>query len=156
MLKFQPEAMSFSAIRITTLNGWEGSLEGNLVPGVGIVADLSGHYGSQNFPTICPVFAGPCPAGNLKVNEHNALFGPRLSVSVAKIRPFAEVLIGVGHVSGQSAGSDTSFATEVGDGFDYHLFPLLAWRVEGDYVTTRFFSATQNNLQLSTGIVFRF
>ena len=96
------------------------------------------------------------PAVNLKVNEHNALFGPRVSVSVGKIRPFAEVLIGVGHVSAHSAGSDTSFATGVGGGIDYHLFPLLAWRVEGDYVTTRFFSATQNNLQLSTGIVFRF
>jgi hypothetical protein len=59
-------------------------------------------------------------------------------------------------VSAHSAGSDTSFATAVGGGLDYHLFPLLAWRVEGDYVTTRFFSATQNNLQLSTGIVFRF
>ena len=156
MLKFQPEAMSFSAIRITTVNGWEGSLEGNLVPWVGIVADLSGHYGSQNFPTACPVIPGPCLPVNLKVNEYNALFGPRVSVSVAKIRPFAEVLIGVGHVSAHSAGSDTSFATGVGGGFDYHLFPLLAWRVEGDYVTTRFFSATQNNLQLSTGIVFRF
>ena len=96
------------------------------------------------------------PAVNLKVNEHNALFGPRVSVSVAKIRPFAEVLIGVGDVSAHSAGSDTSFATGAGGGIDYHLFPLLAWRVEGDYLTTRFFSATQNNLQLSTGIVFRF
>ena len=71
MLKFQPEAMSFSAILNyntnlssvdrANLNGWEGSLEGKVVPWVGIVADLSGHYGSQNFPTICPVIAGPCP-----------------------------------------------------------------------------------------------
>jgi hypothetical protein len=147
---------NLSSIDRANLNGWEGSLEGKVVPWVGIVADLSGHYGSQNFPTTCPVIAGPCPAGNLKVNEHNALFGRRVSVSVAKIRPFAELLIGVGHVSAHSAGSDTSFATGVGGGIDYHLFPLLAWRAEADPVTTRFFSATQNNLQLSTGIVLRF
>jgi hypothetical protein len=147
---------NLSSVDRANLNGWEGSLEGKVLPWIGIVADLSGHYGSQNFPIVCPVIPGPCPAVNLKVNEHNALFGPRVSVSVGKIRPFAEVLIGIGHVSAQRAGSDTSFATAVGGGLDYHLFPLLAWRVEGDYVTTRFFSATQNNLQLSTGIVFRF
>jgi hypothetical protein len=147
---------NLSSIDRANLNGWEGSLEGKMLPWVGIVADLSGHYGSQNFPTLCPVIPSPCPAVNLKVNEYNALFGPRVSVSVGKIRPFAEVMIGVGHVSAHSAGSDTSFATAVGGGLDYHLFPLVAWRVEGDYVTTRFFSATQNNLQLSTGIVFRF
>jgi hypothetical protein len=143
---------NLSSVDRANLNGWEGSLEGKLLPWVGIVADLSGHYGSQH----CLVTPGPCPAVSLKVNEHNALFGPRVSVSVGKIRPFAEVLVGVGHVSAHSAGSDTSLATGVGGGLDYHLFPLLAWRVEGDYVTTRFFSATQNNLQLSTGIVFRF
>lgn len=147
---------NLSSVDRANLNGWEGSLEGKVLPWVGIVADLSGHYGSQNFPTVCPVIPGPCLPVHLKVNEHNALFGPRVSVSVGKIRPFAEVLIGIGHVSAHSAGSDTSFATAVGGGLDYHLFPLLAWRVEGDYVTTRFFSATQNNLQLSTGIVFRF
>jgi hypothetical protein len=147
---------NLSSVDRANLNGWEGSLEGKVAPWVGIVADLSGHYGSQNFPTACPVIPGPCPSVDLKVSEHNALFGPRVSVSVGKIRPFAEVLIGIGHVSAHSAGSDTSLATAVGGGLDYHLFPLLAWRVEGDYVTTRFFSATQNNLQLSTGIAFRF
>ena len=33
----------------TNLNGWNGSLEGKLFPFVGIVADVSGHYGSQDF-----------------------------------------------------------------------------------------------------------
>ena len=28
------------------LNGWNGSLEGKFLPWIGIVADLSGHYGS--------------------------------------------------------------------------------------------------------------
>jgi len=32
----------------TNLNGWNGSLEGKIFPFVGIVADVSGHYGSQD------------------------------------------------------------------------------------------------------------
>jgi opacity protein-like surface antigen len=77
-------------------------------------------------------------------------------VSVGKIRPFAEALFGAGHISTNGAGSDTSFATALGGGVDYHLIPLVSWRLEGDYVQTRFFSTTQNNVRLSTGIVLRF
>ncbi len=35
------------------LNGWEGSLEGKFLPWIGLVADLSGHYGSQSV-AACP------------------------------------------------------------------------------------------------------
>src|SRR2546430_10164128 len=31
----------------SNLNGWEGSLEGKFLPFLGIVADVSGHYGSN-------------------------------------------------------------------------------------------------------------
>ena len=145
-----------SRIDRANLNGWEGSLEGKVLPWVGIVADLSGHYGSQNFPGFCEAIPGPCPAVNLKVSEYNALFGPRVSFSVGKIRPFAEALIGVGHVDASSAGTHTSFATGIGGGVDYRLMRLVAWRVQGDYVTTRFFGTTQNNVRISTGIVLHF
>ena len=40
-------------------------------------------------------------------------------------------------------GSDTSFATAIGGGLDYHLVRPVAWRLEGDYVQTRFFSTTR-------------
>ncbi len=84
------------------------------------------------------------------------LFGPRLSVSVGKVRPFAEALFGVGHVGTNGFGSDTSFATGIGGGIDYRIFRPIALRFEGDYLQTRFFGTTQNNVRLSTGIVFRF
>jgi len=35
--------------------------------------------------------------------------------------------------------SNTSFATALGGGIDYRLIRLIAWRVEGDYITTRIF-----------------
>jgi opacity protein-like surface antigen len=146
-----------SSIDRANTNGWEGSLEGKVLPFVGIVADFSGHYGSQNFPAACPVSIPNCNASiNFNFSEHNVLFGPRVSASVGKFRPFAEAMVGAGHVNVNGAGSDTSFATALGGGLDYKLFHLLAWRFEGDYVQTRFFGATQNNVRLSTGIVLRF
>ena len=137
-------------------NGWEASIEGKVIPWVGIVADFDAHYGSQNFAIFCPTCALSGTV-NASFTENNYLFGPRVSVSVGKIRPFAEALFGAGHVNvNNGVGSDTSFATALGGGFDYKLIPLLAWRLQGDYVQTRFFSATQNNVRISTGIVLRF
>lgn len=136
-------------------NGWEASLEGKVLPWVGLVADFDAHYGSQSFPVTCPNIPGICSA-HTEFTEHNYLFGPRVSVSVAKIRPFAQVLFGAGHVHVNGITSDTSFATAVGGGLDYKLIPLLAWRFQGDYLHTHFFDTTQNNVRLSTGIVVRF
>jgi opacity protein-like surface antigen len=83
------------------------------------------------------------------------LFGPRLSVSLSKFTPFAHVLIGASHVKTDrnGFGSDTSFGDALGGGLDYRLFHIIAWRFQGDYVHTRFFGTTQNNLRLSTGLV---
>ena len=75
---------------------------------------------------------------------------------LGKVRPFAEALFGASHVSGGIEGSDTSFATAVGGGLDYKIIKPVAWRFQGDYVQTRLFGATQNNVRISTGIVFRF
>jgi opacity protein-like surface antigen len=131
-----------------------GSLEGKVLPWVGLVADFSETYGSERVTIPCPELL--CPAESISAHEYNMLFGPRLSVSVGKLRPFAEVLVGVGHVGTHGFGSDTSFATGIGGGLDYRLLRPIALRFEGDYVQTRFFGTTQNNVRLSTGIVFRF
>ena len=144
----------------TGLNGWNGSVEGKLFPFIGLVADFSGHYGSQSVPVACPLqLLPPCPPqpSNVDVSEYNFLFGPRASFSAGKIRPFAEFLVGAGHVNANhGAGSDTSFVDALGGGLDYRLFHAFGWRFEGDYVQTRFFSTTQNSFRLSTGIVFHF
>ena len=137
----------------SNLNGWEGSLEGKFLPWVGLVADFNGLYGSNNFPSSSTQIF------NVDAREHNFLFGPRVSVSVGKIRPFAHALFGAGHVSVSTTGysaSDTSFAEALGGGFDYKLVPLISWRFQGDYLQTRFFGNTQNNGRFSTGIVLNF
>jgi len=149
------------------LNGWEGSFEGKVFHGLGLVADFSGHYGSQSVPSP----AGTCAIGvvcsplTYNTHIHNVLFGPRISAKLGKFRPFGEVLFGVGHVSVNESSpfpdnfvvpKDTTLATAVGGGLDYKIIRPIAVRFQGDYIQTRFFGATQNNVRISTGIVFRF
>jgi len=140
------------------LNGWNGSLEGKFLPWIGIVADLSGHYGSAEIPSACPPSGNPCSL-SADAKLHSFIFGPRVSVSVGKITPFAHALFGASHITGSVSGfstSDTSFASAYGGGLDYHLLPLVNWRFQADLLHTRFFSDTQNNVRLSTGIVLHF
>jgi hypothetical protein len=142
-----------------TLNGWNGSLEGKVFPFVGIVADVGEYYGTQSSPVAActGVIGSPCAASSdFNTRIWTATFGPRVSFSVGKFRPFVHGLVGVSRISGSPGGSDTSLADTLGGGIDYHLIPLIAWRIQADELQTRFFSATQNNLRLSTGIVFHF
>lgn len=145
-----------STIDRANTNGWEASVEGKVIPFLGVVADFDSHYGSQNSVLLCPGIGCPMTV-NTTFTEHNFLFGPRVSMSVGKFRPFAEALFGGAHVSANNGvSSDTSFATALGGGLDYKIIRPLAWRFQGDYVQTRFFSTTQNNVRISTGIVLRF
>jgi hypothetical protein len=161
---FPGPSPAFDATRTGSLNGWEASLEGKVFPFVGIVADFTGHYGSHDFTINCEAIpTPPCVpvTGNAHANMHSYVFGPRLSFSIGRFTPFAEALFGAAHISesSQTAGlsqSDTSLATSIGGGIDYKLFAPVAWRFQGDLLQTRFFSNTQNNLKLSTGIVLRF
>jgi opacity protein-like surface antigen len=154
------ENTSSSALDATlsrpNLQGWDASFEGKILPWIGIVGDVSGHYGSQNF--VEPTPNGPV---TLKVTGHEQeyLFGPRLSIPVGRFTPFGEVFVGFAHI--HTGGSlptpaNTSFATAAGGGLDYRLIRFVAVRVEGDYVRTSFFNTSQNGLRLSTGFVIRF
>lgn len=146
-----------SSVGRANTNGWEGTLEGRVFPHIGIVADFNGNYGSQNFPVSCVAGVPTCPPSlNLNFSEENVMFGPRVSASFGRFRPFAEAMFGIGHVNVHGSGTQNSFATAIGGGIDYRLIKPLAWRFQGDYLSTRFFSTTQNNVRLSTGIVLRF
>src|SRR5579883_192359 len=101
----------------------------------------------------------PILPSDLNAHEYNFLFGPRVSFSVGRVRPFAHGLVGAGHVSVSTTGysaSDTSFATALGGGLDFKLIPVVSWRFQGDFLQTRFFGNTQNNGRFSTGIVLNF
>lgn len=146
---FSRENAALGAPPTINLNGWEGSLEGKLLPWIGIVADLSGGYGSTN-----QLVAGP-GASNVKVRKYTFLFGPRVSIPIGRFTPFAHALFGAGHINDAEI-TDTSFATAIGGGIDYRLIHGIAWRIQGDDVHTRFFNSTQDHFRFSTGIDFRF
>jgi len=155
------------AVDHANLNGWEASLEGKVFPHVGIVADFSGHYGSQGVP-ICPVVpvggpGGGCGALSVSTHELDVLFGPRISFSVGRWTPFGEGLFGVAHINTNGYGSGNSFATALGGGLDYRIVKPVAWRFQLDYMRTQLslpsngsWPGSQNNLRFSTGIVLRF
>jgi opacity protein-like surface antigen len=93
------------------------------------------------------------------------MFGPRVSVRVGKLRPFAQGLFGVGHITTRQNAtvadniaqpSDTSFAWALGGGLDYKILRPIALRFQGDYVEARYFGTTQNDVRLSTGVVLHF
>jgi hypothetical protein len=121
-------------------NGWELSGNYKLADWLGGVADLDGHYGS--------------PRG-VSTSVHTFLFGPQVSWP-ARVSPFAHVLLGGARASALGV-SNTAFGVAIGAGIDTRLLPGIYWRIfQADYLQTRFFSRTQNNARISTGIVFRF
>jgi hypothetical protein len=128
-------------------NGWDASLEGKIFPFVGLVVDVDGHYGSGTFAGI-----------SADVSEHNFLFGPRVSFQVSRVRPFAEFLVGGGHISRSNGISDsnTSFANAAGGGLDYRVAGPVSIRGQLDWIETRFYGNTQNGVRFSTGIAFHF
>jgi len=55
------------------------------------------------------------------------------------------------------SGTDSAFAMAIGGGLDVPIKQKFAIRVaQVDWLRTNHFSAAQNNVRLSTGVVFRF
>jgi hypothetical protein len=135
------------------LNGWEGSVEGRLFPHVGMVADVSAQSGTLQIPTV---LFGDIDSST-RVQSY--LFGPRISGSVGKFRPFAHLLIGAAHLHESTdffSNSETSLANAIGGGIDYHLIPRVSWRIQLDDLQTRFHGGRQHDARFSTGLAVRF
>src|SRR6266536_3673932 len=78
-------------------HGWNASVTANVTKQLGIVADFSGHYGSEIEGSIL-----------VKKDAHSFLFGPRVSFRGKRLTPFVYALFGVTRfqeratISGQS------------------------------------------------------
>ena len=144
------------------LNGWNAAGEIKFLPLIGLVGDVSGHYGSQTVTAVCG-FVFPCLTVRepMDVTEYHFLVGPQLSFSVGRVRPFAHALLGAGHLSESTkaqpfSASDTAFSYALGGGIDYRLLGPLRWRVQGDFLNDRFFGNSQNNFRFATGPALHF
>ena len=80
-----------STVSRPNLKGWEGSFEGKMVPWIGFVGDVSGHYGTESFTQLTP--AGPVKV-NVTGHEQEYMAGLRLSVPIGNFTPFAEGMAG--------------------------------------------------------------
>jgi Outer membrane protein beta-barrel domain len=104
--------------------------------------------------------------GGLTSTMYTYMAGPRLPLRRNhRTKPFVQALAGGGRLNASSSGIDAgenSFAMALGGGIDLTIKHQLAVRlIEADYLLTRFAhpdgtSATQNNMRISAGIVFRF
>ena len=84
------------------------------------------------------------------------------------LKPFGQILVGVAHSSGSlvegqnptASNAGAAFAANVGGGIDLRISHRISLRlVEADYLVTTFNNGVndhQNNLRLSTGVVFHF
>ena len=146
-------------------NGGSGSLAYNFTPMLGVVADFGGYHWSQ---------------GGADGTAVTYLFGPKIAYRHGPITPFAQALFGGAHGSGSFfainpdarihrqgcedcfSGSENAFAMAIGGGVDWNATEHIGIRlVQAEYLFTKFneggspFPDHQNNVRVSTGVVFR-
>jgi hypothetical protein len=94
-------------------------------------------------------------------NEHVKLLlyggGPKVAWRQRTWEPWLHAIVGGAHEQPQTAvGGRNAFGVQLGGGADYRFNPRFSGRLQADYVRTSFFSQSQNNFQLSAGIVIHF
>lgn len=144
-----------SGIDSFSVNGGSASVAYNATHWLSAVADFGGYHTNN--------ILGTGVDGTLSTY----LFGPRVSLHRdSRITPFGEVLFGAAHIGGHNglafSSSNNSFALTVGGGVDFKVSHRFSVRpVQVDYLLTRFNelglgAENQNNLRVSTGVVFHF
>jgi opacity protein-like surface antigen len=152
-VRFNP---GFGAPGINT-NGGSASASFHLNSWLGLVADFGGYHADEGFGSG---------------TAYTYLFGPRVYLGHGRLVPFVQNLYGGSHIGGAASECDTvrvheipdscsasqnAFAMSLGGGIDWNATEHIGIRViQAEYLLTRFFSDTQNNARISTGVVFRF
>jgi outer membrane protein OmpA-like peptidoglycan-associated protein/opacity protein-like surface antigen len=156
--------------RLVWLNGGSTSIAYNFTRHLGLVGDFGGFDDSQ----LLLQGTGTTPDSSGSVYSY--LFGPRYSFrNYERFTPFVQALFGGIHASEVTLSSgcmgagctplpaESSFAWTAGGGLDFNLRRHLAIRIiQAEYLMTRFqdystgASSSQNDMRLSSGIVFRF
>jgi hypothetical protein len=128
------------------MDGFHVSLAENMNKWVGGVADFSTHWGTL---------------GGFNINAQSAMYGPRFAYRKSKfVTPSAHALFGVIRGSQGYEGiskADTHFGMGFGGEVDVRLNKYVSYRVvQADYLMSRFLGLRQDNIRISTGLVFRF
>jgi hypothetical protein len=133
-----------------SMNGGGGSLAVNMPHGLSLVADLTAMHANQ------------INATTQNVTVFDYLGGLRYSYRTSsRFTPYAQALLGGSEEFSNLAfiTNKTAFAASTGGGLTRSLSRHFAWNlVEADYIYSRLPNANnnrQNDLRISTGIVFR-
>jgi outer membrane protein OmpA-like peptidoglycan-associated protein len=156
--------------RLVWLNGGSTSIAYNFTRHLGLVGDFGGFDDSQLLLT------GTGTTPNSSGSVYTYLFGPRFSFrNHERFTPFVQTLFGDIHASDVKLSSgcmgagctplpaENSFAWTGGGGLDIRVHRHFAIRlIQAEYLMTRFqdyftgATLSQNDMRLSSGIVFRF
>jgi outer membrane protein OmpA-like peptidoglycan-associated protein/opacity protein-like surface antigen len=158
--------------RLMWMNGASTSIAYNLNRHLGIVGDFGAYTNSQML--FQGGYGSTVDADNANVAAFSYLFGPRLSFrNHGRITPFVQALFGGMRANEVTLAnctfsctllpSEDTFAWTAGGGLDIKMRHHLAIRlIQAEYLMTRFqdystgATASQNDMRLSSGIVFRF
>jgi outer membrane immunogenic protein len=128
--------------------GGSGTFGAYLTARVGIV----GEFGA------CKVTGTPSGTSS---HELNYLFGPKVYFPThGRVFPFVETLFGgeraTASVTGVGSASSNALAIAAGGGADITLTRHVSFRaIQVDYLYTHFGGASQNNVRLQSGLVWR-
>jgi opacity protein-like surface antigen len=134
---------------------------------VGAKVDFSYHKKSADIGFIT---APPGTGGTVNIDGKLTQFmgGVKLqdNATETKVRPFAQLLLGVGRVEIEASGtgipaglnqSETGFAAAVGGGLDIRVHRNVDIRaIKVEYNPVRIEGQTDNNIRLGVGLNFRF
>src|ERR1035437_1495635 len=163
--------------RLMWMNGGSTSLALNFNRYLGIVGDFGAYRNSQM--RFQGGYGSTVDVGNPNVLLNNVgafsyLFGPRISFrNHSRVTPFVQALFGEMHANEVALWnctfsctllpSEDTFAWAAGGGLDVRVRRHFAIRlIQAEYLMTRFpdystgLTSSQNDIRLSSGIVFRF
>jgi hypothetical protein len=141
-------------------SGWLASANYNLVPHVGVEADLNGAYGSKGLGTLAVIL--PNLPKEITSHMHSFNVGPRFTYhpsSTNNADAFGHLLFGFSHTNVSASGasqSDTSYSWALGGGGDYFFTDHFGGRAQLDLLRTNFFNHGDNHARISLGVVYRF
>jgi len=150
-------------------NGWSGSVAVNATHWLAGVADIGGFSTIYNTNIIGGLVA-------IGMKEHSYLFGPRFSSRYKRWTLYAHALFGEAHAAVAIGGpeivapiviTETKFAMAVGSGLDFTVYKQrypskgagqqIDIRLgQAEWFRTNFVGSRQDNIRLTTGVVFRF
>jgi hypothetical protein len=138
------DSTSFGFANNANLNGWNAAGIFNINLKWSVTLDLSGHYGSQ-------------------LRDFNYMIGPQYTWRRDKSRFFVQGLFGKAQdrvditVANKSGFQGVGRAFAGGGGYDWDYSPRITFRVvQADYINSNSFGQTQNDIRISTGVVFHF